>query len=91
MFGRPFNAFTNLFKTYATLSPGFFVRNIIGGMFMNTSDGVSLAHQLNGAKFWHQWMKGGNDWLERQPRHIQRRLRRHLLLRCRWTVRRLRA
>ena len=43
MFGRSWNAFTNLFKTYATLSPGFFVRNFIGGTFMNTADGVHAA------------------------------------------------
>ena len=42
LFGRTFNAFTNLFKTYATLSPGFHVRNALSAIFMNTSDGVPL-------------------------------------------------
>lgn len=71
LFGRTFNAFTNLFKTYATLSPGFHVRNAIGGIFMNTSDGVALARQLEGAQLWQKFTRGGEDWLDKQPKRIQ--------------------
>ena len=72
--GRTFNAFTNLFKTYATLSPGFFVRNTIGGIFMNTADGVALSAQAEGASLFQQWMSkksGGDDWLLAQPKRVQ--------------------
>ena len=71
LLGRLFNGFTNLFKTYATLTPGFFVRNAIGGVFMNTADGVSLRAQVEGVELWNKWMKGGNEWLADQPRRVQ--------------------
>lgn len=71
LLGRTFNAFTNLFKTYATLTPGFFVRNTIGGVFMNTADGVSLRAQAEGAEKWQQYMKGGEEWLAEQPPRVQ--------------------
>ena len=71
LFGRAFNMFTNLFKTWATLSPGFQVRNILSGMFMNTADGVGLRTQMEGAKLWRQWERGGVEWLDRQPRRVQ--------------------
>jgi len=71
LFGRTLNAFTNLFKTYATLSPGFQVRNTLSGMFMNTADGVGLRTQLEGAKLWRKFERGGVEWLDKQPRRIQ--------------------
>ena len=71
--GRVFNAFTNLFKTYATLTPGFFVRNTIGGVFMNTADGVALSAQAEGAKLWQTFVSPKTDpnWLDNQPRRVQ--------------------
>jgi hypothetical protein len=71
LFGRTLNAFTNLFKTYATLSPGFQVRNTMGGIFMNTADGVSLRTQMRGARLWREWEKNGPDWLEKQPQLVR--------------------
>ena len=74
MFGRTFNALTNLFKTYATLSPGFHVRNALSAIFMNTSDGVPLALQYQAAKrngLWNQYMKGGEEWLAKQDPLLQ--------------------
>ena len=71
--GRTWNAFTNLFKTYATLTPGFFVRNTIGGIFMNTADGVTLGAQAEGAKLWQTFISPDTDpnWLDTQPRRVQ--------------------
>jgi hypothetical protein len=69
--GRVLNAFTNLFKTYATLSPGFHVRNAMSAWFMNTSDGVPQRLQLEGAKLWQQFMKGGEGFLNKQPEDIR--------------------
>jgi len=64
LFGRTFNAITNLFKTYATLTPGFHMRNALSGIFMNSIDGVPMATQLAGAQLWKQYMDGGEEWLK---------------------------
>ena len=74
LFGRTFNALTNLFKTYATLSPGFHVRNALSAIFMNTSDGVGLRYQLRGVRLWNQYAskEGGEKWLRKQSLEVQR-------------------
>lgn len=66
LFGRTLNAATNMFKTYATLSPGFHVRNAISAVFMNSSDGVPMQLQMRGFNAWQQYMKGGREWLLKQ-------------------------
>ena len=71
LFGRTFNALTNLFKTYATLSPGFHVRNALSAIFMNTSDGVPLRTQLEAASLWQKFTRGGKEWLFAQPQEVQ--------------------
>ena len=71
IFGRTFNAATNAFKTYATLSPGFHVRNALSAIFMNSSDGVPLATQLEGWNLWQKYMGGGETWLSKQDEQIQ--------------------
>ena len=73
LLGRYFNAFTNLFKTYATLSPGFYLRNFIGGVFMNTADGVRLTKQFEGFHLFNEWMDKDQDpnWILSQPRRVQ--------------------
>ena len=71
LLGRVWNAATDLFKTYATLSPGFHIRNTIGGIFMNASDGVSLTHQLEGFTKWREFMKSDEQWLNTQPRRVR--------------------
>jgi hypothetical protein len=73
LLGRTFNAFTNLFKTYATLSPGFFVRNTIGGIFMNSADGVTLGAQREGAELWQKFIhrNTADTWFDEQPQRIQ--------------------
>jgi hypothetical protein len=71
-FGRAFAGMTNLFKTYATLSPGFHVRNALSAIFMNTSDGVPLLAQARGAKLWTEFMRSDDPtWLAKQPMKIQ--------------------
>ncbi len=71
LFTRTFNNLTNLWKTYATLSPGFHVRNALGGIFMNLSDGVGFKHQLEAIDVFKQLRAGGQDWLAEQPERIQ--------------------
>lgn len=70
-FGRTLNSLTNLFKTYATLSPGFHVRNALSAIFMNTSDGVSLANQRLGMRLWREYKQGGEEWLTGQPQTVR--------------------
>jgi hypothetical protein len=67
LFGRTLNAFTNLFKTYATLTPGFHVRNALSAIFMNSTDGVALKTQFTAAQLWKDYMEGGEEWLEALP------------------------
>lgn len=70
--GRAFSAMTNLFKTYATLSPGFHVRNALSAIFMNTADGVSLAHQAEGALLWTKMAKTRDPaWWGSQPAEVR--------------------
>lgn len=48
------DTFTNLFKTYATLSPGFHVRNAMSAVFMNSSDNVPIKTQMKAARLMHR-------------------------------------
>ena len=72
LLGRWFNEATNMFKTYATLTPGFHVRNMLSGMFMNASDGVGLTHQIEGLKLWQEFTRSDETWLAKQPERIQK-------------------
>lgn len=57
LFGSVVQAMTNFFKTYATLSPGFHVRNALSATFMNTTDGVALRNQLAGVHMWRDFVR----------------------------------
>ena len=73
MFGRTLTAFTNFFKTYATLTPGFHIRNAMSAVFMNTVDGVPLRVQTEGLNLWRQWEKAEDplEWLGKQSKEVQ--------------------
>lgn len=71
LFGRTFNALTNLFKTYATLTPGFHVRNALSGIFMNLADGVGFSNQLRAVRLWRKFREGGSEWLAEQSPEIR--------------------
>ena len=72
-FGRLLTSYTNFFKTYATLSPGFHIRNGMSAIFMNTSDGVPLREQERGLRLWRKFAQSKDPvaWLESQPQVIQ--------------------
>jgi hypothetical protein len=72
-FGRTLTAFTNFFKTYATLTPGFHIRNAMSAVFMNTVDGVPLRTQREGLALWRQFEKAEDpaQWLRGQSKEIQ--------------------
>ena len=48
------------FKTYATLSPGFHFRNMMGATFMNASDGVGVAEHRRAYKLWGDMKRSKN-------------------------------
>lgn len=50
-----FDDATQLFKTYATATPGFHVRNFMGATFMNFSDGVTVKATRRASKLWHEY------------------------------------
>jgi hypothetical protein len=72
-FSRVLAAYTNFFKTYATLSPGFHIRNALSAIFVNFSDGVKATNQLDGIRLWRQYAKSDDPlkWLKGQPEEIQ--------------------
>ena len=72
-FGPLLTAFTDFFKTYATLTPGFHVRNGMSAIFMNASEGVTVREQFQGLKYWKQFIKAEDPqaWMADQPQHIQ--------------------
>lgn len=72
-FGKAFTLYTNFFKTYATLTPGFHVRNAITALFMNFSDDVSSATQMKGLRMWRAYANSENpiQWLTDQPKSVQ--------------------
>ena len=62
------DGFTNFFKTYATLTPGFHVRNGMSAAFTNTAGGVDLGNQSEGIRLMNGFLrasKGGTqgDWM----------------------------
>lgn len=73
LFGRVLTAFTNFFKTYAVMTPGFHVRNAMSAVFMNIVDGVRLGTQREGLQLWREWLKADDPlrWLEGQSKEIQ--------------------
>ena len=54
--GSLMNSYTNFFKTYATLSIGFHVRNSMSASFMNSVDGVPARRQIQGVGLWSKYM-----------------------------------
>ena len=72
MFGRTLTAFTNFFKTYATMTPGFHVRNALGAIFTNTVDGVRLGTQRRGVQLWREFAASPEplNWLLKQDQEV---------------------
>lgn len=69
------DGFTNFFKTYATLSPGFHLRNAMSAVFMNASDGVSVASQREGITMMNSFLRASKEgkqiaWLEKNGARV---------------------
>jgi hypothetical protein len=59
--------FTRLFKTYATATPGFHVRNLISGIFMNYVDNVRTGHMLRAGRIWNDFIRDPMGYMSRLP------------------------
>jgi len=59
--GSLMNSYTNFFKTYATLSVGFHVRNAMSASFMNSVDGVPGRSQIQGVRLWSKYMDAAKE------------------------------
>ena len=60
-----YKRYNQIFKTYATMTPGFIVRNAMSATFMNKVAGVSNNAIMDGSKAaiaWHRF--GPNKWLD---------------------------
>ena len=53
-------AYTNFFKTYATMTPGFHLRNALSAIFMNAVEGVSMKMQTRGMREWSKYARSEN-------------------------------
>ncbi|HWL41965.1 MAG TPA: hypothetical protein VNQ73_03400 [Ilumatobacter sp.] len=52
---RLLDSYTQFFKTYATLSPGFHVRNAMGATFMNLTEGVKVREMTEALALWKRY------------------------------------
>lgn len=65
--------YTRFFKAYATLSPGFHVRNAISNAFMLFAAGGNPATMMKGLDFSRQWIEASksnldvNQWIKTLP------------------------
>ena len=72
MFWRAVDSFTSVFKTYATMTPGFHLRNGMSAAFMNVVNGVRAENMLNGAKLWKAYRQDAQgDWWKALPEEWQ--------------------
>lgn len=55
---------TKFFKTYATMSPGFHLRNAMSAVFMNFTDGVGFAAHAEAARAWAQYRREGMKFVD---------------------------
>ena len=54
-FWKMVEKYTAFFKTYATATPGFHVRNALSGLFMNIVDGVRMKHMARAPSMWREF------------------------------------
>lgn len=59
--------YTQYFKTWATATVGFHVRNGMTAGFMNASDGVTVRNMGRGAKLWESFERNPQGFLDKLP------------------------
>lgn len=67
-----FDEATQIFKSYATMTPGFHLRNFMGATFMNFSDGVAVKDVRDAHKHWRAYVEDPRGYIARQDDHVQR-------------------
>ena len=58
-FWEVYDEYTRFFKTYATMSPGFHIRNGMSAMFMNASDGIGAVDHVEAMRLMVRWTREG--------------------------------
>jgi hypothetical protein len=56
--------YTNFFKAYATLSPGFHLRNAISNIFQVLAAGAKMKNIARAQKLWRRYVENPEKWLE---------------------------
>lgn len=69
-FFKVIDEYTRYFKTWATTSVGFHVRNGMGATFMNAADGVKVSNMIRGAELWSMYRKNPEKWLDNLPSYV---------------------
>ena len=72
-FAKALGAYTKFFKTWATATPGFHVRNAMSATFMNLTEGTSFEEMRGGVRIWEAWRKNSMDpnWMKDLPPDLQ--------------------
>jgi len=66
--------YTQFFKTYATATPGFHVRNLISGIFMNLVDNVRIGEMTRARRIWKDFVANPFEYTQNAPPDVQRAL-----------------
>lgn len=61
---KALDTYTKFFKTYATMTPGFHVRNGMSATFMNAVDGVTPTDMIMGVRYWVKHHKNPKTWMD---------------------------
>ena len=70
--GKVLDGYTRFFKTYATATPGFHVRNALSAMFMNLTEGTTFREMIDGQRIWYHWRKNPTgDWMAKLPPQLR--------------------
>lgn len=66
--GKLIDSYTRFFKSYATATPGFHLRNAMSATFMNAADGVSAENMVAGVRAWKAFIKNPEgEWWKGLP------------------------
>ena len=66
-FVNAWDGMNDLFKSYATMSPRFHIRNALSATLMNYADGVATRDIIDGQKYWRLFKNNPNKWFEQIP------------------------
>ena len=71
-FAKALDTYTKFFKTWATATPGFHIRNALSATFMNLTEGTSFEEMRGGVKIWEAWRKNPMDpnWIGLATRRV---------------------